>query len=117
MNPRRVGRVADVPHLEGRGTTVGGERVAIFRAAEGWFALGGECPHRGGPLEDGIVADACVTCPLHNWRLDLRTGRVIAGGEGSVPVYELLERVGELFIAVDAAGMPIPRARATARAA
>jgi nitrite reductase (NADH) small subunit len=91
--------------------------VAIFRTPEGWFALGGHCPHQGGPLEDGLVAETCVTCPLHNWRLDLSTGRVIVGGEGSVPVYEVRERAGELFLAVDTARVPRPRAPALERAA
>jgi nitrite reductase (NADH) small subunit len=110
MRFQRVGRTVDVPMLEGRATTVGGRRVAIFRTPDGWFALGAQCPHEDGPLEDGLVAEACVTCPLHNWRLDLNTGRVISGGEGSVPVYKVLECVGELLLGVDEAGLPVARA-------
>jgi len=64
---------------EGRALTVGGHRIALFRTAGGWYALDDACPHRGGPLSDGIVADACVTCPLHERRFDLATG------EGSAP--------------------------------
>ena len=48
--------------------------IAIFRAAAGWFALDAACPHRGGPLADGIVCDSAVICPLHDRRFDLATG-------------------------------------------
>jgi nitrite reductase (NADH) small subunit len=66
--------VDDIPVGEGRAATVGGRRIAVFRAPSGWFALDATCPHRGGPLEDGIVADRSVICPLHERRFDLATG-------------------------------------------
>ncbi|MGH2803457.1 MAG: Rieske 2Fe-2S domain-containing protein [Thermoleophilaceae bacterium] len=95
---RRIGRAADVPWLEGRSATVDGERVAVFNTERGFVAIGGACPHSGGPLADGLVSESCVTCPLHNWRIDLHSGMVVAGGEGRVPVYELVERHGELYL-------------------
>ena len=70
----RIGATADVPLLEGRAVTVGDRRVAIFRLPDGWAAVDAACPHRGGPLQDGLVADSCVTCPLHGRRFDLRSG-------------------------------------------
>ena len=106
---RRVARARDVPYLEGRRVTVGGEAVAIFRTEGGFAALGATCPHRGGPLADGIVSERCVTCPLHNWRVDLHTGRVVAGGEGAVPVYAVVEREGDLYLRVSPVdGTPVP---------
>ena len=104
---RRVGRAGDVPYLEGRRVTVGGVAVAIFRTERGFAALGAACPHRGGPLADGIVSERCVTCPLHGWRIDLHTGEVVAGGEGAVAVYQLVEREGELFLRVAGDGTPV----------
>lgn len=77
-----VCRESDIPPGEGRAVTVAGRRIAIFNAATGWYALDHACPHLGGPLADGIVSDACVTCPLHERRYDLRTGEALAGGEG-----------------------------------
>jgi nitrite reductase (NADH) small subunit len=94
-----VGRASDVPLLEGRTVTVEGRRVAIFRLPDGWAAIDAACPHKGGPLQDGLVADRCVTCPLHNRRFDLHTGQQ-QGGEDSVAVHEIDERAGELWIAV-----------------
>lgn len=79
--------VDDVPLGEGRNVTVHGRRLAIFRTAAGVFATAAACPHKGGPLADGIVADSCVTCPLHGRRFDLATGAVTGGGH-PVAVFE-----------------------------
>ena len=92
-----VGRVADVPYLEGRSVTVGGRRVAIFRLPDGLAAIDAHCPHAFGPLADGIVADSCVTCPLHGRRFDLHTGQALNGPE-AVAVHEVREDDGELWI-------------------
>ena len=98
----RIGRVADVPYLEGRSVRVGDTRVAIFRLAGGWAAIDYACPHKGGPLSDGIVADHCVTCPLHGQRFSLLTGeRRDADGEG-VRTYEVRERDGYLELSLAA---------------
>ena len=97
----RVGAVEDVPMLEGRSVQFGAQRVAIFRLSEGWAAIDHRCPHEGGPLADGIVADRCVTCPLHGWRFDLDTGEA-GNADARVRTYEVLERDGELWLAVPA---------------
>ena len=93
----RIGRAEDVPLYEGRRVTVDGRRIAVFRLAERFAAIDADCPHQGGPLADGIVADACVTCPLHGWRFDLRTG-LAADGEAAVTVHDVAERGGELWL-------------------
>ncbi|SEH12835.1 nitrite reductase small subunit NirD [Thermoleophilum album] len=94
----RVGRAADIPLLEGRSVQVGERRIAVFHLPEGFYACDNACPHAGGPLADGLVGDGCVTCPLHNWRIDLRSGRVTAGGEGSVRTYRVRDQDGELLL-------------------
>jgi nitrite reductase (NADH) small subunit len=77
-------RVDDVPLGEGRALMLGDRRIAIFRSACGWYALDAVCPHRGGPLEDGIVCDRAVICPLHERRFDLASGAPLSGGDGVV---------------------------------
>jgi nitrite reductase (NADH) small subunit len=98
--------VADVPLGEGRGVTVEGRRIAIFNAPTGWFALDHACPHRGGPLADGIVSDSCVTCPLHERRYDLATGTPISGGQ-PVLAHEVEIRDGQVLVIL-AAPAPVP---------
>ncbi len=73
--------VDDIPLGEGRAITLDGRRIAIFRAGGGWYALDAACPHRGGPLADGIVCDSAVICPLHERRFDLATGACPTTGE------------------------------------
>ena len=74
-------RIDDVPLGEGRVVTLDGRRIAVFRAAGGWYALDAACPHLGGPLADGIVCDRAVICPLHDRRYDLATGEPLGAGE------------------------------------
>ena len=74
--------VDDVPLGEGRAIMLDGRRIAIFRATVGWYALDASCPHRGGPLADGIVCDRSVICPLHDRRFDLASGAALSAGEG-----------------------------------
>lgn len=95
----KVGCVDDLPLLEGRTVRLGARRVAIFRTADGFHALAAACPHRAGPLADGIVADSCVTCPLHGWRFDLRTGAGM-GDHSGVESFEVVERDDELWLRV-----------------
>jgi nitrite reductase (NADH) small subunit len=95
-----IGRAADVPLWEGRRVTVDGRRVAIFRTDEGLHAVSADCPHAGGPLQDGLVADGCVTCPLHGWRFDLRSGARIGGDDDSLAVHEVIERDGVLLLSL-----------------
>lgn len=96
----RVGRVGDIPLFEGRSVDVGGRRIAVFHLPDGFYACDNACPHAGGPLADGLVGDGCVNCPLHNWRIDLTTGEVVAGGEGAVRTYPVYVRDGELWLDV-----------------
>ena len=93
----RVGTPDDVPLLEGRRAVVAGRAIAVFRLEDGWAAVDAACPHKGGPLGDGIVGSACVTCPLHGWRFDLRTGEQ-QGGPARLAVHEVQELDGGLFV-------------------
>jgi nitrite reductase (NADH) small subunit len=67
-----------IPIGEGRAFAIGERRIAVFRNREGeLFATQASCPHRGGPLFDGLVGGCTVICPLHGMRFDLTTGRSV----------------------------------------
>jgi nitrite reductase (NADH) small subunit len=92
-----VGRVDDIPLLEGRSTSVEGRRIAVFRLLDGFRATDAACPHAGGPLADGIVADSCVTCPLHGRRFNVLTGLALNGDE-AVAVHDVRVDGDELWV-------------------
>jgi nitrite reductase (NADH) small subunit len=72
-----VGHASEVPYRGSRLVKTAQGDVAIFKAMDGRiFALWDKCPHKGGPLSQGIVNGHSVTCPLHNWVIGLETGEV-----------------------------------------
>ena len=78
-----------IPPREGRAVLVGGRELAIFNLGDRFLTLENRCPHRGGPLCDGIVAGTAVVCPLHGWKVSLETGEVErpSGGNACVRTY------------------------------
>jgi len=81
-----VGRVEEVPLLGTRVVAAAKGQIALFRTADGEiFALHNRCPHRQGPLSEGILHDGKVTCPLHNWVIDLASGEALAPDQGCTP--------------------------------
>ena len=79
-----IGKLGDIPRRGARCVKRGEMTIAIFRTAEDKiFALEDKCPHRQGPLSQGIIHDGCVTCPLHNWVISLETGEAQGADEGS----------------------------------
>jgi nitrite reductase [NAD(P)H] small subunit len=70
-----LGPAGFIPLGEGRAFVVNETTIAVFRQRDGrLFATDNTCPHRGGPLADGIVGGGKVICPLHAWKFDLETG-------------------------------------------
>jgi nitrite reductase (NADH) small subunit len=95
-----IGPVSQLPVLGARTLPVrGGAEIAIFRTAHGSVhALINACPHRKGPLSQGIVHDTSVTCPLHNWRISLLTGEALGEDKGCVPVIPVKIDSGRILI-------------------
>lgn len=82
-----VGHIADIPRRGARCVKVPGYTVALFRTGDDQiFALEDKCPHKGGPLSQGIVHDGCVTCPLHSMVISLKSGTAQGADEGQVRV-------------------------------
>lgn len=86
----KVGTLADIPAAGGRVVRTALGNVALFRTADDqFFAVRDECPHRGGPLSQGMVHGHRVTCPMHGMQIDLETGEAIAPDEGCVHRYRV----------------------------
>lgn len=95
-----IGPVEQLPALGSRTLPVqGGQEIAIFRTATGSIhALANKCPHKNGPLSQGMVHDTSVTCPLHNWRISLLTGEALGEDKGCVPVIPVKVDAGRIYI-------------------
>ncbi|WP_162301082.1 nitrite reductase small subunit NirD [Xanthomonas prunicola] len=87
----RVCALQDLPVLGARVLEVDGlPAIAIFRTvSDQVFALRDRCPHKGGPLSQGIVAGDTVTCPLHGWAIGLQSGQACAPDVGCAPRYPI----------------------------
>ena len=72
----RIATIDQIPLREGRLAHVRGREIAIFNLGDRVLAIDNRCPHKGGPLADGIVSGQSVVCPLHAWKIDLATGTV-----------------------------------------
>jgi nitrite reductase (NADH) small subunit len=78
--------------------------IALFRTAKDEvFALRDQCPHKGGPLSQGIVHGSSVTCPLHNWRIDLDSGNALAPDQGCSHRFPVKIEHGMVYIELAAA--------------
>lgn len=102
-----VGAADDVPHLGSRVVRAATGDIAVFRAEDGTlFALHDRCPHRGGPLSQGIVHGHSVTCPLHNWVISLADGEAQGADKGCAGAIPLKVRAGRILIAAVALRHP-----------
>jgi nitrite reductase (NADH) small subunit len=98
-----IGKVSDIPRRGARCVETPEGKIAVFRTSEDRiFAIEDHCPHNGGPLSQGIVHGAAVTCPLHNWVISLETGKALGADEGAVRTIEVKTEGDKLFIAVEA---------------
>jgi nitrite reductase (NADH) small subunit len=100
---KAICQVEDIPVLGSRRVArANGPEVAIFRNAEGEvFALLDRCPHKGGPLSQGIVFGRSVACPLHNWTIGLADGCAQAPDAGCTPRFAVKVENGTVWLDLD----------------
>ena len=93
-------KLEDIPVLGARRVArAQGLEVAVFRTAtDEVFALLDRCPHKGGPLSQGIVFGKSVACPLHNWTIGLCDGQALAPDEGSTPAFRVQVQDGAVYL-------------------
>lgn len=102
-NWRNVGAISDIPVRGARVVKSPYGCVAVFRTAtDEVFAIEDQCPHKGGPLSQGIVHGRSVTCPLHNWVISLETGVVQGTDSGQVKNIPVKLENGGVWLCFDA---------------
>lgn len=79
----RTARCEDIPLREGRAVKLGAREIAIFNLGDRFLAVASRCPHKNGPLAEGIISGQSVVCPLHAWKVDLETGAVARPADNS----------------------------------
>jgi nitrite reductase (NADH) small subunit len=89
----RVTTTGSIPPREGRPVQLGGRELAIFNLGGRFLAIENRCPHKGGPLSDGIVTGCAVVCPLHAWKVRLDTGGVERPGSADACVHTFPTRI------------------------
>jgi nitrite reductase (NADH) small subunit len=105
MSWHAIGTINDIPQRGARCVMTPAGKIGVFRTADDQiFAIEDHCPHKGGPLSQGIVHGASVTCPLHNWVISLETGQALGADEGSVRTIPVKVEGDRLFIALEALG-------------
>ena len=101
MNWIAIGTLSDIPQRGARCVDTPSGKIAVFRTAEDKiFAIDDHCPHKGGPLSQGIVHGAAVTCPLHNWVISLETGKALGADEGAVNTIPVRVEAGRIALAL-----------------
>ena len=94
-----VGTVDEIPQQGARCVKYADVTIALFRTADDQiFALEDKCPHRIGPLSQGIVHGDCVTCPLHNWVISLKTGAAQGADQGRTSTYPVQIKEGRIYL-------------------
>ena len=101
-NWKLICKLEDIPQLGSRIVRPGsGGDIAIFRTSDDEvLALHDKCPHKGGPLSQGIVHGKRVTCPLHGWNIGLEDGKAVAPDVGGCSKFEVKVEKGQVLLAV-----------------
>lgn len=94
-----VSALDDIPRRGSRVIEFNAMRLALFRSAsDAVYALKDHCPHRGGPLSQGIVHGDQVTCPMHGFKVDLATGEAVLPDKGCTHTYKTRVEAGRVFL-------------------
>lgn len=108
----RITASRNIPLREGRMAVVRGREIAIFNLGDRFLAVENRCPHKGGPLAEGIVSGKSVVCPLHAWKIDLETGAVGNAASAVACVASFPARVSDGIVEVQVPMKDLERAPA-----
>ena len=97
-----IGSISEIPLRGARCINTPSGKIAVFRTGDDRvFAIDDHCPHKGGPLSQGIVHGASVTCPLHNWVISLETGKALGADQGCTRTIPVKRDGDTILVAID----------------
>jgi nitrite reductase (NADH) small subunit len=103
-----IGYIDDIPKRGARCVVTPQGKIGVFRTADDRiFAIEDHCPHKGGPLSQGIVHGTAVTCPLHNWVISLESGKAQGADEGEVQTIPVKVEDRRIAVALEP-HLPLP---------
>jgi nitrite reductase (NADH) small subunit len=94
----------NIPLREGRAVSVAGREIAIFNLGDRVLAIDARCPHKSGPLAEGIVTGSTVVCPLHAWKISLETGSVTKPDANPAGVATYRTRIDSGIVLIEVPG-------------
>jgi len=101
MNWIEVCKLDEIPPSQARTVNAGDTMIAVFRLTDDRIkAVENRCPHKQGPLAEGIISGDDILCPLDNWRIHLDSGEVAAPDEGCVKTYATKVENGQVFLSL-----------------
>ncbi|MGO4886679.1 nitrite reductase small subunit NirD [Anaerobacillus sp. MEB173] len=99
MKKVKVAHMSEISNGIGKAISVAGHEIALFKQKDNSiYAIQNRCPHKGAPLAEGIISGEYVFCPYHDWKIDVRDGKVQEPDNGCVTRYETEVENGEIYI-------------------
>jgi nitrite reductase (NADH) small subunit len=96
-----IGEVAELPQKLGKTVIVGNMEIAVFKTENGDIrAIENRCPHKGGVLAEGILSGEYVFCPMHDWKISVKDGKVQAPDVGCVQTYPVEVKGGQVYVLI-----------------
>lgn len=96
-----IGEVAELPQKLGKTVTIGCKEIAVFKLENGNIrAIENRCPHKGGVLAEGILSGEYVFCPMHDWKISVKDGKVQAPDVGCVKSYAVEVKGNQVYIKI-----------------
>jgi nitrite reductase (NADH) small subunit len=96
-----IAEIAELPQKLGKTVIVGNKEIAVFKTENGDIrAIENRCPHKGGVLAEGILSGEYVFCPMHDWKISVKDGKVQAPDVGCVQTYPVEIKGGQVFVLI-----------------
>ena len=97
----RVASISDLKPGENKIVFIEDEEIALFNIGGEFFAISNSCPHRGGPLGEGSLDGDIITCPLHGWRFNVKSGVNEVMPNVKVPCYQVKVEGNDILVSID----------------